>query len=388
MVTPQLRILSVIRSEIGACEAYRVLYPHEAMHRKGHVTMTVSHDQLIDLVQRGVPFWDDFDLVTFQRILLSNDQAMNSFSQMPLLLRGMGLSVVMDYDDDITDPSRTHFQGRIPDLAQVSAITVSTPYLKKRLAHLNRNVTVLPNLVPFQMFRAFRRLLPGPVVALTGSVTHHRDWEVLALPLAQLTAKFGFTLFVSGYLPDYLKGLPNLVTPGDFMPGLPKGEVSVTLADYGLVMANADIVLCPVDPEDEFNKSKSNLKAIEAQASARVLSDGRTGGCAVIASGDLPCYRDAVKHGSTGLLVDHHNQYQWERAIERLLTDEAFRRDLQVRGHENCKRFFDIEAQIGGRVAAYREILDRDRRSYTKTMAGVAALLQEQQQVAVAEDGT
>jgi glycosyltransferase involved in cell wall biosynthesis len=348
------------------------------MAKQGHIAAEITSPELVYYVRMGVEIWKDFDIILLQRLLVEKDADAGVLRQLPLLLRGAGLTVIVDYDDDITNEHRTVSQGIIPDLTALSGIIVSTQFLKQRLSKLNDCVIVLPNLVPFDMFKGFKRALEGPVISIDGSVTHEKDWEVLAAPLYSLAQRHKFTLLVAGHMPEYLKGLPNLVTPGDFIAGLPNGELSVALKDYGVIKANADIQLCPVDPDDLFNHSKSGLKAMEAQASARDVGDGRTGGCAVIASGDLPIYHDAVEDGKTGLLVNHHSELQWERAIERLLTDVQVRRDLQVAGYEHCKRHFSVETRVSDRVAAYRKIIERDRRNHYKTMAGVAALLQKE----------
>ena len=381
-----MRILAITESdEIGACEAYRAVYPLAALQKLGHTTRMVTRSRLVQYIRQGAPLWRDFELILFQRLTVPREDLRSEFGKMIRLMRGAGCTMVCDYDDDFTNRHRKVHEGFLPDLSVFSALTVSTPVLRDVMLDYNRRVQVLPNLVPMEMFSGWNRLAAmrnKTVVGLTGSFTHAKDWEAVARPLRKLAARgLDFSLFVTGTCPPYLKGLPNLVALDDLFPDLTEGvrERYLPLKDYGGILAQIDILLAPVDPSDRFNWSKSNLKAIEGQASARVLPTGETGGCAVIATGgELPNYKNAISDGLTGRLVNHNDAGAWEAAIERLIVDAPYRYKIQAAGYQSCKQKFSIEARVRGHVAAYQSMVDREHKVNHKVVEDVAALFPEE----------
>lgn len=373
-----MKILGVTPSRhVGGVEAYRVLFPLRKMEQIGHKTAIYEAKDLWGMVQDGVNPFLHVDMVVFQRLfdLPGHDAA--AWTPFLKLARAAGCSLVVDYDDDYTNEHRKVHDGSIPDLSHFSAVTVSTPYLKRVMKRYSRNVVVLPNLVyPEVLNQPFKRMIEGTVIGLTGSATHEQDWQVV-VPVLQEIVKVHpqVKVFCSGYVPE---GVPNLVTLRDlgFQPDRDTNNFFLPLEAYGFILRNIDILLAPVDPADRFNWSKSNIKAIEGQCSARPVGES-IGGCSVIASGDLPNYRDAIQHGVTGLLVDHHNPKAWFEAIDKNISDVEWRHKTQIAGHESCLRQWNIHTRIGERVAAYSDIREWDRKRRGKLaqeISQVAAL--------------
>lgn len=371
-------VLSILPTDnIGAVEAYRAVYPMQAMSKLGIATAAWPASKIHEAVKNGHHPWASYDLIAFQRLSYIETDG-PAFEQLPLMLRAIGKSVVVDYDDDYTNQHRQVTNARLDGLQHFSAITVSTPYLRRVMKPYNRNVHVIPNLVvPGNFYPGrYKRLMEGPVIGLTGSKTHKVDWEAVVEPLREIYRRNpNIKVFCTGYIPDALRDLPCLYTLKMLFPELPTDDSFVNLDEYGGILANIDILLCPVDPDDKFNWSKSNLKAIEGQASARYIN-GEPAGCCVIASGDLPNYLDAVTHGKTGLLVKHHDAKAWVDAIESVITNVDYRQRLQIAGFQSCMKLWNIHTRINERVATYRDIVERDRKEANKTLTRVAALLE------------
>jgi glycosyltransferase involved in cell wall biosynthesis len=118
----------------------------------------------------------------------------------------------------------------------------------------------------------------------------------------------------------------------------------VPYKDYPALAGSVQIGLCPVDPHDGFNWSKSGLKAIELMASK----------AAVVAT-DLHIYREVMHNGVHGFLVQHDAD-SWYAAIERLILDPDLRSRMAEAGRNHVGRNFSIERNAQLWWNAYRQI--------------------------------
>jgi glycosyltransferase involved in cell wall biosynthesis len=245
--------------------------------------------------------------------------------------------VVAEYDDDYWTGSRD-LGHKYPELtrkllSEVDAVTVSTPHLRKITQRYAAGtpVYILPNSVMFSEWQGHERWdfweEDAVVLGLTGSITHGKDWEVLEDVLPRVLKENGnVALLLSGFVPDYLKPLldkyPGRVFAQDHF---------VDYMKYPAIVRQADITLCPVDPEDPFNWAKSGIKAIEGMAAGRLLSNGKTGGAAVIAS-PLDYYKRVVgSRNKRGIIVEHTPE-SWYQAITLLVKDRGRRERYGKKG--------------------------------------------------------
>lgn len=266
-------------------------------------------------------------------------------------IRESGGKVVFDTDDDLTDDHRDlgrggDFKGILHD---VDAVTVSTWSLRDQLAPYTNGHRpwVLPNHVDAAWFskvsRAAKRIVPELTVGFIGTASHYDDWQYPVEALGRLAReRDDITIVAAGYTPDYLKELPNLV---ELKP--------VPYAHYPGLMRQFDVVCCALDPDDEFNKCKSGIKALEAMSAARVLDNGKIGGAVAVAT-DMPVYRRVVNNKHNGLLVAND---EWYGALSRLIDDEQLRTKIAVRGHRWVKKNRNIATGYKLWGAAYREIM-------------------------------
>lgn len=276
------------------------------------------------------------------------------------------IAVVLEYDDDHWGSRDLGYQEHIDLarklLAEGDAVTVTTKYMRDLVQHYAPGVPVyvLPNCVHFpewQGHERWKRWAPDwLVIALTGSVTHYHDWIVLKDVIPRVLREHtnvGFLL--QGFVPDYFEDLalefPARVYANDNFTDYP---------DYPGVIRQADIVLCPVDPEDKFNHAKSSIKAIEGMASGRLLSDGNTGGAAVIAS-PLNYYGKAVGWGNKRGIVCDHDPDSWYAALTTMITDSEKREHWQRRGWLWVHQNRSIERKWSLWWNAYQNVYRRKR---------------------------
>ena len=275
-------------------------------------------------------------------------------------------AIVLEYDDDHTGSRQLanyeHYELVGELMRRADALTVTTPWLRQRCleAAPDTPVYVLPNCVHFGAWQEWPRWKRWPeryiVIGLTGSVTHYDDWLVLGTALPQIMRDHGnVALLLQGFVPDYLE--PLLAQYPDRVYADDKFRV---YEEYPSVVRQADIVLCPVVPEDAFNQAKSGIKAIEALAAGRPLASGGVGGAAPIVS-PLNYYREVVGHGShRGITIkDHHNADEWYDAIATLVTDQEKRERYGRLGWNWVRKNRAIETKWRLWWDAYRDIYRR-----------------------------
>jgi glycosyltransferase involved in cell wall biosynthesis len=259
-----------------------------------------------------------------------------------------GGMVVFDTDDDLTEEYR-HLDGRGDEfsnmLSRVDLVTVSTPYLANRMEkYAGHRPVVLPNHVDFGWFAQSSLLRekqhPGLNVGVIGTQTHYDDWKCLEEPFARLSEEYDVNVLTAGFEPDYLEQYTHI-------EGVPYKV-------YPQLMREFDIVCCALDPEDGFNLSKSAIKALEAMASARRLSNGKIGGAVPVCT-DMTLYRRAVNDGHNGVLVDNDG---WYEALKALIEDEKTRNRIAYQGHKWVRDNRDIRDGYRLWKRAYLDLLE------------------------------
>jgi glycosyltransferase involved in cell wall biosynthesis len=346
-----LNILGIIGNKrvAGAVEIYRITMPFMHINNNSGEScawMTLRRAAaLLQTHDTGQVF--DNDIVVLHRTLAVDPDAGETLIN---ALRVHGAKVVYEADDDYSGNFREadSVAGRTwkPYIAHADAVTVTT----KSLATLAKQasgkpVYVLPNAIEYDKFTAAamqaKREVEGLTIMLVGTKTHYHDWEVLKAVLPKLLADYPeVTLLVGGYLPDYLEA-----TGLGFLP-------PVHYSQYPEMLAQADILCAPLDPDDQFNRSKSPIKAVEGWCAARAVGK-RLGGCAVIAS-NCVSYRGTVQNRNNGLLVKHTPE-AWDKALRRLIEDRHLRQTLQVKGLKDAKRH-DMATLWKNWHQAYRNI--------------------------------
>ena len=280
------------------------------------------------------------------------------------ILKG-GITTVLEFDDDYFTQSRDleydYYDLFYEFIQHGDAFTVSTDYLKRIVNKYapGKPVFVLPNCVMWSEWQDRERwdTLPedAVILGLTGSKTHLEDWKVLETVLPRILKEHRQAFYLAGsFLPDYLQPLM------DQFPDQALYVPPVLYGEYPDLIRQADIVLCPVFPEDEFNWSKSAIKAIEGLAASRQLPNGQMGGAVPITS-DLYYYRRVTGGNKRGLTIEHTPE-AWYDAITHLLTNESTRWQMAKKGRSWVYQNRSIEQQWSLWWNAYRTIHKLRRR--------------------------
>lgn len=186
-----------------------------------------------------------------------------------LALKNIGFKIVMDLDDSLNVPD-SHMLKKVFDkglrndlrwfLERSDLITTTTPALRKELLDYNDNVHVVPNALPFdegQFTYTSDRYSKSPMV-WAGSETHREDLAMLP--------DFGDSITLCGYRKD--KEVISSHEWAQLRTTIQPNAVYEAMRPYSSYMESYDghqLVLAPL-VDNVFNKSKSNLKILEAGA--------------------------------------------------------------------------------------------------------------------------
>jgi len=196
-------------------------------------------------------------------------------------------------------------------------VTVTTPALAEIVGQWNDNVHIIPNYLPEWVLEHERPKNDRLTIGWMGSATHTMDWEQASGPVARFlkqNPKVGFHLIGAPY--------------GKWFK-VPEDQIKVTPWIDGVENVwkaiDFDIALAPLRPH-LFNRSKSNLKALEAAAL----------GIPIVAS-DVGPYPDFIEHGKTGFLVKR--DHEWGKFLRELVNDEAMRLEMGAAAKEKARQW-------------------------------------------------
>jgi glycosyltransferase involved in cell wall biosynthesis len=258
IINPNTEVVPTVFFPAGqdACAFYRMFIPYinmeysEFIIRYGHLDVREIAGFKVAVVQR---LMSELNLLTVQRI------------------KQFGLKLVYDLDDDIWNlpgynPAKRQydsFQDNFWKCArEADVLTVSTRGLltaARTSFKLDKEILIVPNAIDFKLFR--RKPLNKDdliIIGWGGSNTHSED------------LKNALDVF-----PELLKENPNLRI--EFAGSVPPHEVSkhpqarhrlwVAIGEYANRYASWgwDIAIAPLE-DNRFNRSKSNIKMLEAAA--------------------------------------------------------------------------------------------------------------------------
>lgn len=335
-------------SDEGACCAYRLRYPVEALSNDVEASFSMEIPALQYPVPgrppRVVPLPVDADVIVWGRPkpLLGTLEVMEAYAR-------QGVAQVVDIDDDFTalhadHPARqTGWDWRLLRRACALAdlVTVSTPALAERFGAHGR-VVVLPNCVPGAMLAlSHGRQSDSPgVVGWAGiTETHCGDLAVTHGGVQGALERTGWRFRVIGPKSDVCRQLSLTVEP--------ETTGWLTLDAYQDALGSLDIGIVPL-ADTAFNHSKSFLKGIEMAAR----------GVPFIAS-PVPSYRQLANEG-IGLLSPSRGR-SWRSNLLRLMDDENLRNELSLSGREAVRAYHVYESESWRWAEAWQAAIDNRR---------------------------
>lgn len=332
-----MRVLAFLpeRRTITGVTFVRITGPFTELRRKGLVADWMPYEYARASAQAGRAEITSYDVYVFQRAGDIGGKLVDLIAK----LQRAGKKVVWETDDDYTNEYRQVLDADAVSVAAAAdAVTVSTPYLREQMAkHMGDGhppIYLLQNTINLSFWDsvAWKRIVDGPTIGLVGTPTHGKDWE-LALPALKriLAERPDVTLIVGGYLPEYLKDLPNVqfLSPIDYQY-------------YPAMVRQIDIGLAPLVDEDKFNWSKSGIKAMEYWCS----------GAAVVSS-DAEPYRRIANEDAMFLARDEQD---WYKCITTLLDCPNLRRAMADTGREWVRQHRNMEHNAPFWWDAYLEL--------------------------------
>ncbi|MBQ6759162.1 MAG: glycosyltransferase, partial [Selenomonadaceae bacterium] len=229
----------------------------------------------------------------------------------------------------------------------VHAIQTSTPYLADYLSQFNPNVTVFANhlrrLPPRRDFNEeFKK--KKPVTIFFGALNRDKDFIELLPILNRFAKQYGnkleFKILARRNLFDALESEHKT-----FVGDMDKYEGQfVSYDEYEAAIRSSDIALLPLR-DNEFNRSKSDLKFIECAGN----------GAVVLASPVV--YAKSIEEGRTGFI--YRDDREFVTKLNMLIKNRNLRRMVAETAYDYVRRERLMSQHYMERLEWYRELLAR-----------------------------
>ena len=229
----------------------------------------------------------------------------------------------------------------------VHAIQTSTPYLADFLRQFNPHVTVFANhlrrLPPPRDFDAeFKK--KRPVTIFFGALNRDGDFIELLPMLNRIARQYGkkveFKILSRRNLFDALES-DNKTFVGDMNQY--EGQF-IPYDDYEAAIRSSDIALLPLR-DNEFNRSKSDLKFIECAGN----------GAVVLASPIV--YAKSIEEGKTGFI--YHDEREFLNKLNLLIKNRNLRRMVAEKAYSYVRHERLMSQHYEERLEWYSELLQR-----------------------------
>ena len=357
-----MKILYYISGYDG-CGYYRVQLPAKLLNKIPGITAKIASQYDNNDIN-----WADIVVIQKQ----TNERALPYVRY----AREHGKKVISEVDDcyfnlPTWNPAYNYYRNLGKELITFyrlsNSMTVTTDYLKKELDKYNPNIFVLPNSLDIEFQEKLEKMSEEELNLYTryidvnqknlslvevkeflkdkttigwgGSPTHLRDLDQATDALVKICSedKNIIVVMMSCSTDTILKK----INPKQLLLVKPS-----PIFRYHQVLTSMswDIGICPIE-ENEFNKSKSNLKFLEFSVN----------GYACVCS-DVENYTKTVKHGETGLLTKNTVE-SWYENLKILIDSPQLRKTISATAKKFVKENFNIEKNVSLWHDAYKEVL-------------------------------
>lgn len=294
---------------------WRVRIPFGELNKHGHNCILSPHEI------------NDEEMKGKDVIVLKNVTDMEGIASALAMKEIQGSKIIMDLDDDITvrDDNPMAKDHKIQDAKfiftqtakAVDAITVTTEYLANNIRKLtDKPVIVAPNSFDPSYHLVENKKHLGPLrIIWGGSITHEIDLKMIAPVVKRIKDKYDVKFVVVG--DNRIKQWWNIDM---------EIESSGELEYYQQILSSlgGNIGICPL-VDDEFNKNKSNIKALEFGLL----------GLPVVCS---PTVYSSVPTADIAVTED-----EWVEKLSRLIEDKEYRLKKGIEHHNWVKENTSIE---------------------------------------------
>ncbi|WP_445396783.1 glycosyltransferase [Zobellella sp. An-6] len=321
-IKPKLALLPSLRGDsLPAGSGYvRVVMPYT----HANVRANFDVDVVVDL-----PNPNDYDIFLIQRD--ASKFKLEDIKEWTTKVKSASKKIIYEIDDDLLDKGgmlQRGFKGNFDELASkveflakvADKITVSTAKLKTKFEHYNSSVVVVPNMLDENLWQLgvqrdlysgdYARSLDFPVkIGYIGTNTHQEDLLMISDAMNKLKEKYGdkIEIEVIGAFQNHKPLFGNRVA-------LPKNTDYPSFVNWLLKRVKWDIGLIPL-VNDNFNKSKSNLKFLEYAALDMAI---------IVSEHDV--YKDIANKCNSNIVLNQNDS--WFGSLSRLIDDESYRKKI------------------------------------------------------------
>jgi glycosyltransferase involved in cell wall biosynthesis len=334
----------------GESKRYRIYNIAEGLAAIGYSVLTMPYSEVAKIVQHELRA---SALVLFR----APYEPIVGIDEVLSYAKVQGIKVIFDVDDlvfkpDIVDQvdgfrllnndQKTQYLDDVQKYRQLllkaDLVTVPTEYLRRQVATLGKPCAVIPNSINYTQLSIAKDLAQKsreeqPFIRIgyfSGSHTHNKDFQQCEQALLDIMTAYPNTVLrIVGYLDlnPYWDQFRDRIERIAFQP-------------YPVMMhllGEIDINIAPLEIDNPFCQSKSELKFFEAALL----------GIPTIASA-TDAYIAAIEQGVNGFYA--RNRDDWFSALEKLMNSAALRREMGTRAKSSALERFGIDTVA--RIAA------------------------------------
>lgn len=283
-----------------------------------------------------------------KRVFINQRISFSTFTEGKIFfekLKNAGYLYVAEIDDNPIIWGEDYERNGYINFRGVHAVQTSTEYLADYLRQFNPNVKVFANhLKKISPLRDFKNQQESPVRIFFGAVNRDNEFIEILPILNQLAQKYGdkvqFKIIAKTKLFNALE-TKNKILIGD--PQYYDGQF-VDYEKYLQTLRESDIALLPL-LDNEFNRSKSDLKFIECGAC----------GAAVLASSVV--YPKTVKDDVNGLIFNDKKEFA--QKLQLLIENPEKRYNLATSAYDYVKNNRLLSQHYEERLDWYNELFER-----------------------------
>lgn len=291
-----MKILILLPKPIGACALYRLIYPY------GQLTNKYNQNVVQFQINKG-DVLEEKEIKDIEVVVMHSQDG-----TLPIIkyYQSLGKKVILDIDDYFILPKyhmlyKTYnSKGIIEAVRQANLITTTRPELKKKIVKFNPNCEIVLNYIP-ENTKVIKDIRPSKFdklrIGYTGGLCHFHDIKTVyglnVLLYEALGNNYEFYIAGNNGGDEFKKYIFALSNKGKCAKNMFIHD-AVYLDKFYHLYSMFNLSLCPLK-NDEFNKSKSNLKFIEAGLFNMPIATNNLNTYRELNSGKLcPAYRKGI----------------------------------------------------------------------------------------------
>ena len=352
----KINITTIYPQEESGAALYRLNIPNSWMEDKTDFFRFSNYTGFEKINEQG--FYET-DIFVVTRVF--DTRGVKEVSETAGRLKTCGAKIVLDLDDywvlNKAHISYQHYKDNNlteiikENIRLADYITCSTDYLASKAAHINPNITVVKNVPYADKFHQYVPVhRPAPYVRFGwfGGAQHAEDIALMTEGMRKLCNDSSldgkYTLALAGYNDNpsynYYQSVFSNNGRNKQYGVIPARSVYEYMYGYN----DVDVTYAPVNVT-EFNKSRSELKVVEAGWM------GKT-----IICSDMDYYKQHIKHGENGFLVSKSNPMGWYKYTKQLILDKDLREGMAKNLHEYVMKTFPPGEIFSKKANLYRRI--------------------------------